>query len=154
MNKVYCLLPLTLLVVSCASTTPVEKTKIDYLDLSAKEQANLVDAYWTVTKRVEPQYPISAAKNNISGCVDLIVGIDQSGKARGYKVHSSYPEGLFDKNAAAALVKWQWQATEKNKGNTPILTSIQMDFMTSRNPTDAGYLENCPKRDVSKSLSS
>ncbi|MDY6889468.1 MAG: energy transducer TonB [Pseudomonadota bacterium] len=148
MNKSYLLIPLTLFVVSCTSPTKVEETKIDYLDLSGKEQIKLIEEYWNVTKRIEPRYPVSAARNNISGCVDLIVGIDQNGKARGYKIRSSYPEGVFDNAAAAALVKWKWQATEKNKDNTPILTSVRMDFSTSRNPTGAKYLENCPKREV------
>ncbi|MGI5310017.1 energy transducer TonB [Rheinheimera sp. WS51] len=148
MNKSYLLLPLTLFVVSCATTTKVEEPKINYLDISGKDQIKLVDEYWTVAKRIEPRYPILAAKNNVSGCVDLIVGIDQNGKAQGYKVRSSYPKGVFDKNAAAALVKWKWQATEKNKDNTPVLTSIRMDFSISRNPSDPEYLQNCPKREV------
>ena len=134
--------------VSCATTTKVEEPKINYLDISGKDQIKLVDEYWTVAKRIEPRYPISAAKNNISGCVDLIVGIDQNGKAQGYKVRSSYPKGVFDKNAAAAMVKWKWQATEKNTDNTPVLTSIRMDFSTSRNPSDPEYLQNCPKREI------
>ena len=148
MNKLYLLLPFTLFVVSCASTTKVEETKIDYLDLSGKKQVKLVEEYWSVAKRIEPRYPVSAAKNNISGCVDLIVGIDQNGKAKGYQIRSSYPKGVFDNNAATAIVKWKWQATERNKNNTPVLTSVRMDFSTSRNPTDTKYLENCPNREV------
>ena len=148
MNKSYLLLPLTLFVVSCATTTKVEEPQINYLDISGKDQIKLVDEYWTVAKRIEPRYPVSAAKKNVSGCVDLIVGIDQNGKAQGYKVRSSYPKGVFDKNAAAALVKWKWQATEKNKNNAPVLTSIRMDFSTSRNPSDPEYLQNCPKREI------
>ncbi|WP_235839594.1 energy transducer TonB [Cognaticolwellia mytili] len=148
MNKSYFLLPLALFVTSCAPTTKVDKTKIDYLDLSGKEQVKLAEEYWRVVKRIEPRYPVSAAKNNISGCVDLIVGIDQNGKATGYKVRSSYPKGVFDNNAAAALVEWKWKVTDKNKNSTPVLTSIRMDFSTSRNPTEAKYLENCPKHEV------
>jgi len=134
-------------VVACA-TTKVDEPKINYLDISNKGQIKLVDEYWTVAKRIEPRYPISAAKKNISGCVDLIVGIDQNGKAQGYKVRSSYPKGVFDKHAAAALVKWKWQATQKNKDNTPVLTSIRIDFSTSRNPSDPEYLQNCPEREI------
>lgn len=113
MNKSYLLIPLTFVLAACKSTPEVEQAQIDYLDLSAKEQVTLVEEYWTVVKRVEPRYPVSAVKNNISGCVDLIVGIDQNGKFKGYKVRSSFPKGVFDKNAAAALTKWKWKATEK-----------------------------------------
>ncbi|GAA5136259.1 energy transducer TonB [Thalassotalea piscium] len=147
MNKSYLLLPMALIVASCA-TTNVKEVEVDYLDLSDKSHTKLVEEYWRVEKRVEPQYPVSAARNNISGCVDLIVGIDQHGKAKGYKIRSSYPKGVFDNNAAAALVKWKWQATEKNKNNTPVLTSVRIDFSTTRNRTEAKYLKNCPKREV------
>ena len=129
MNKSCLLLPLTLFVVSCDTTTKVEEPTINYLDISGKDQIKLVDEYWNVAKRTEPRYPVSAAQ--------------------GYKVRSSYPKGVFDKNAAAALVKWKWQATEKNTGNTPILTSIRMDFSTNRNPSDPEYLQNCQEREIS-----
>ncbi|RHW75229.1 energy transducer TonB [Colwellia sp. RSH04] len=135
-------------VTSCASTTKVENTKISYIDLSGKEQVKLIEEYWTVAKKIEPRYPILAAKNNISGCVDLIVGIDQNGKVKGYKVRSSYPKGVFDKSAAAAIANWKWQPTEKNKGNMPVLTSVRMDFSTQRTPTGAKFLENCPKHEA------
>ena len=148
MRSSHILLPLTLFLVSCASTTKVEEAKIDYIDLSGKEQTELVDKYWSVYKRIEPRFPVSAAKRKITGCVDIIVGIDQNGESTGYKVRSSYPKGVFDKSAAAALVKWKWKATEENKDNKPVLTSVRMDFSTSRNPTDAKFLENCPKRGV------
>lgn len=148
LNKSCLLLPLTLFMISCASTTKVEQPKINYLDISGKDQIKIVNEYWTVSKRIEPRYPISAAKNNISGCVDIIVGIDQNGKAQGYKVRSSYPKGVFDNYAAAALMKWKWQSTNQNTENQPVLTSIRMDFKTSRNPREQEYLANCPKREV------
>ncbi len=148
LNKSYLLLPFTLFMVSCASTTKVEQTETKYLDLSGKEQVSLVGEYWSAVKQVEPKYPISAAKNNISGCVDLIVGIDKDGRVKGYKIRSSYPKGIFDNNAAAALVKWEWEATNKNKAKTPVLTSVRLDFSTSKNPSDTKYLEHCPKRDT------
>jgi hypothetical protein len=49
-------------VVSCATTTKVEEPKINYFDISGKDQIKLVDEYWTVANRIEPRYPISAAK--------------------------------------------------------------------------------------------
>lgn len=147
MTKFSVLLPLSLFLTSCA-TTKVQEPQINYLDISGKDQIKLVDEYWTVVKRVEPRYPVSAAMNKISGCVDLIVGIDDTGKAQGYRVRSSYPKGVFDNNAAAALLKWKWQATEKNIANTPVLTSVRMDFYTDREHKDPKFLQNCPKRGV------
>lgn len=148
MHKSYLIIPLTFALAACSSTPETEQVQSNYLDLSAKKQVKLVEEYWTVVKRVEPRYPVSAAKKNISGCVDLIVGIDQKGKAKGYKVRSSFPKGVFDKNAAAALTKWKWKATEKNKDSIPVLTSVRLDFTTSRNPTEIEYLKNCPARKI------
>ncbi|MDK2596844.1 energy transducer TonB [Pseudoalteromonas obscura] len=148
MNKTNILIPLTLFLTACTSAPDIEEVQANYLDLSSKEQVKLVEEYWTILKRVEPRYPISAARNNISGCVDLIVGIGQNGKVKGYKVRSSYPKGVFDDHAAAALFKWKWKATEKNKDSAPVLTSVRLDFTTSRNPTDIEYLKNCPISEI------
>ncbi|WP_404389381.1 energy transducer TonB [Pseudoalteromonas phenolica] len=146
MKKAYLLIPITFILAACNSTSE-NKVQMKYLDLSAKEKVQHVDNYWTLLKRVEPRYPISAAKDDVSGCVDLIVGIGQDGKVNGYKVRSSFPKGVFENNAAAALSKWKWQATENNKESVPVLTSVRLDFTTSRNPTDVEYLKNCPKVD-------
>ncbi len=148
MHKSYLLIPLTFTLAACTSIPETEHAQSNYLDLSAKKHVKLVEEYWIVVKRVEPRYPVSAAKKNISGCVDLIVGIDQNGKLKGYKVRSSFPKGVFDKNAAAALTKWKWKPTEKNKDSIPVLTSVRLDFTTSRNPTDIEYLKNCPAREI------
>lgn len=70
--------------------------------------------------------------------------INSQGKAQGYKVLSSYPEGLFDSNAAAAVGLWSWEPTVENTSKQPILTYIRMDFIVSPEPTDAEYLAHCP----------
>jgi TonB family protein len=105
---------------------------LKYLDLSLESQKDLVKDYWVVEKRQDPKYPVTAAKENISGCVDLVVGINQDGKTSGYKIKSSYPEGVFDNNAAASLKKWKWSATEGNVDKTPILMSIQLGFRVGK----------------------
>jgi len=142
MRKVVSLTLLSMLLGACVSNDVGDEVKVEsinYIDLSLENQRELAKEYWVVQKRKEPKYPISAARKGLSGCVDLIVGINKEGKLGGYKVKSSYPQGVFDNYAAAALNKWQWAATDKNKDNAPVLTSIQLDFMVggSKNKTEA-----------------
>lgn len=136
-----------LFVISCSSNTEEDKIDTQFLDLSSAEHSEVVANYWIVAKRVNPQYPVSAARDGVSGCVDLIVGIGSDGRAEGYKVRSSYPKGIFDDYAAAALSQWEWKASEENIERTPVVTSIQLDFTTEVAPDDSGYIENCqPKK--------
>jgi len=136
---------------SCATTETnqtdglVNEAKINYVDLSKNEQKELVKQYWSIEKRGEPRYPIEAMKKKLSGCVDLIIGINQHGVVNGYKVRSSFPKGVFDKSAAEALNKWTWKATDENTENTPVLTSIRLDFTMNKNQNDVEYLKHCPK---------
>lgn len=150
MRKSYLLLSLSIFLFSCASTktnqinTPIELTKIDYVDLSKKDQKGIVKQYWTVEKRDNPKYPISAARKNISGCVAFVVGINKQGKSQDFKIISSYPKNIFDYNAAAVLKNWRWKATEKNSDHKPVLTYLRLDFTIDKGSSDPGYLKNCP----------
>lgn len=142
MRNVVTLSVLSVFLVACAANDEVKvasEEPIKYIDLTLDEQKELVKEYWVVEKRQEPRYPVSAARDGLSGCVDLIVGIKSDGKAGGYKVKKSYPEGVFDEYAAAALTNWLWVPTDKNSAHAPVLTRIQLDFMVSgaRNTTEA-----------------
>lgn len=142
MRKVVTLSIFSVVLVACAANDTVEvatEDPIQYINLTLDDQKELVNEYWVVENRQEPKYPISAARKGLSGCVDLIVGIKKDGKTGGYKVKTSYPEGVFDKHAAAALNNWKWSATDKNGDKAPVLTTIQLDFMVSgaKNKTEA-----------------
>ena len=136
MNKIIASSILSIFLSSCASTTENSTSNsveepIKYVDLSSDEQMEVFNEYWVVTKRQEPQFPLKAAKKSLSGCVELVIGINSDGKMAKYNIKNSYPEGLFDKSAAAALKKWKWSASPKNVDKTPALTTIQLDFMVS-----------------------
>lgn len=124
-------LPLALVALSgCKSVSEQpDPNQMKYVDLSSEDKKDLVEQYWQVTKRVEPAYSIDAAKKGLSGCVTATVGIGAAGEMVGYKITNSYPQGVFDSQALAALKKWRWQATEANVDKVPVLTSIELDFM-------------------------
>jgi TonB family protein len=146
MKNVISVTILSMFMGACASNDTsqvVDEAPIKYMDLSLNKQRDLVKEYWVVEKRQEPKYPLEAAKKGLSGCVELIVGINKDGKTSGYKVKKSYPKGVFDNHAAASLKKWEWSATEGNIDRIPVLTSIQLDFMVSGAKNAKGAKSNC-----------
>jgi len=130
---------------ACSTTKRnTQAAPLNYIDLSGDQYETWEeDQYWTVLTRKEPHYPIDAARERISGCVKLIVGINSEGKMQGYKIESSYPEKVFDKAAASSLAKWTWQATKKNSALQPILTTINLNFSVEGSSYDPKYKENC-----------
>lgn len=118
-----------------SSSSENASAQLDYIDLTSETGKTQLNNYWEVAKTVQPQYPTSAARDGISGCVVLTVGINSEGKLQGYKISSSYPKGMFDKSAAAAIAKWRWKVSEANPERKPILTSYQLDF-TLFNPNE------------------
>lgn len=152
MKKIIVIFISMLLGVSCSSNTKDEKIDTQFLDLSGDEYSELVSGYWVITERVAPQYPASAARNRVSGCVDLVVGIGSEGRVEGYKIRSSYPKGVFDDYAVAAVGQWRWKATEENVDRTPVVAALRLDFTTEMNPSDPRYLENCPSTQENEEL--
>lgn len=143
MNKITIVFISTLVATACSSTTSEEKTDTQYLDLSSAENRELVDDYWVVSKRTAPQYPVSAARDGVSGCVELAVGIGSDGRVQGYRTLSSYPQGVFDDYAAAALGEWKWEATEANADRTPVIAHKSLSFTIEKDQEDPDFIANC-----------
>lgn len=136
---------------ACVSND-VEKTEADtvkevekdiaYVDLTGKTYIE-TDDYWIVKTRHPPIYPAKAAKQRIIGCVSVIVGINSNGKAGGYKVTKSYPEGVFDKRAAAALSQWEWKPGKKNSDKIPTIQTQQLSFYLDKPSNKAEAEKHC-----------
>jgi len=75
-------------------------------------------------KRVEPVYPIEAAKRGVTGYVVLDAVIDKSGKVRDPRVARSIPE--FDQAALNAARAWRFAAPRVN--GTPAAVSTMLVF--------------------------
>ncbi|ANB26959.1 hypothetical protein A6F57_18330 [Alteromonas stellipolaris] len=149
MRKLVSLSILSVFVMSCASLKPNQTTQafaeepIRYIDLTADSKKDLIERYWVVIKSADPKYPVDAARRGLSGCVDFIVAIDSNGTLGGFKIKKSYPEGVFDKSAAAALNRWKWSASKDNIENTPVLTTTQLNFMVSNSKNKAETEKQC-----------
>lgn len=74
--------------------------------------------------RVEPRYPIDAAKEGITGYVQLKFDIDTDGSVFNVKVIKASPKAVFDAEAEKALLKWRYAP----KATVQKDNLIQLDF--------------------------
>lgn len=72
--------------------------------------------------RIEPKYPVDAAKQGIEGYVQARFDIDAKGTVSNVVIFKSEPEGLFDKVSIDALNQWQYEP-KANKG-----VEVQLDY--------------------------
>jgi len=58
--------------------------------------------------RIPPRYPRSAARRNIEGVVKIAFTITEDGSVKDPKVLMALPEGVFEKAAIKAIMKWKF----------------------------------------------
>ncbi|NUS39005.1 MAG: energy transducer TonB [Lysobacter sp.] len=73
------------------------------------------------TKRVEPQYPVEAARSGTTGFVELEYTVDASGKVESVSVTNAKPARTFEKAAVTAVKQWEF-APGGGKGK------VRLDF--------------------------
>lgn len=83
--------------------------------------------------RVNPKYPMVAAREGIEGWVKLKFDINNLGEVINVEVISSNPKKIFDKAAKRALSKWKYKAkaVEGEYVNQTNL-SVQLDFQMDK----------------------
>ena len=129
MKKLVSLLIFTNLLCACGATDQNEATlanDVDYVDTTTDDGS--FGKLWEISKQVAPEYPFEAAKNGISGCVMYVIGVEKDGTIGHAKITKSYPEGVFEKNAAKALMKHRYEPTPENTERTAALTKIKFTF--------------------------
>ncbi len=78
--------------------------------------------------RVEPKYPVSAAKEGVEGSVLLQFDIDRAGMVKNVEVVNASPAYVFDNVAKTALKQWQYEPSNNyHKSNL-----VQLDFALSK----------------------
>lgn len=83
--------------------------------------------------RVNPKYPIKAARDGIEGWVVLAFNINKVGEVINISVVDSQPKRVFDKAARQALKKWKYRAkTVEGIAVEQHNFSVQLDFKMSQ----------------------
>ena len=70
---------------------------------------NTGDDQPTPIVRIEPKYPIEAARNGIEGWVKLSFTVNEVGSVEDIEILASEPEGVFEREAQRALAKWKYK---------------------------------------------
>jgi protein TonB len=83
-------------------------------------------------KRVEPEYPIEAAKRGVAGYVVLDAVIDKSGKVRNLRVARSVPE--LDQAALKAVRGWQFAKPTVTGTPGDIAATVVLAFTLRHGP--------------------
>jgi len=87
--------------------------------------------------RIEPKYPIQAARDNIEGAVVLKFDINLDGKVENISVVKAIPEDTFNKVATTALSQWKYDP----KGQYHKGLLVQLDFRMGPDSTlDTSHL--------------
>lgn len=79
--------------------------------------------------RVEPQYPAAAARDGVSGWVQLSFSIDATGAVTDVVVLDAEPKRTFEQAAIRALKRWKYQPSlENGKAYKTTGLTVQLDF--------------------------
>ncbi|MBL4630806.1 MAG: M56 family metallopeptidase [Paraglaciecola sp.] len=99
--------------------------------------ANLAETAYAVDKqsdavpvfRVEPKYPIQAARNNQEGAVILQFDIAKDGSTDNIQVIDSFPKQTFEKVSIVALQQWTYKPRiQGGKAQRQTGLTVQLDF--------------------------
>jgi len=83
--------------------------------------------------RVNPKYPIQAARDGIEGWVTLSFTIDEVGKVIDVGIMDANPKRVFDKEAKKALKKWKYKPKLQNgKAVKQPNQSVLLEFKLSQ----------------------
>ncbi|RDV23893.1 energy transducer TonB [Alteromonas aestuariivivens] len=115
---------------ACNSTSDVQDSGIQPIDFVGDK--NALEKMWIVSKNDYPIYPTDAARRGISGCVDFSFVINSEGKAQNIQVIKAIPDSTFISSATKSLKNFRWQPTELNDKRQPAITTLQLDFSTTR----------------------
>ncbi|MCJ8318477.1 MAG: M56 family metallopeptidase [Colwellia sp.] len=90
--------------------------------------------------RIEPKYPIDAAKNRITGFVQLAFDVSSSGDVNNISIIESSPIGVFDNVATKALSQWKYKASINGSKQS----TVQLDFVMDEPKKNIEHIKVTP----------
>lgn len=84
------------------------------------------------THRIEPKYPVEAAKAGTEGSVVLKFNVEGDGSVSNVEVVNGKPAYVFDETAVMALKQWRYEATGKVSKNLLVQLDYVMDGSSSK----------------------
>ena len=94
-------------------------------------------------QRIPPQYPRDAARNGITGWVQLEVLVNADGSVRSAKVMDAKPRGIFEASAVQAVMRWKFKPKIKDgkpieqKGAQKIEFNLNQKTASTNSPSPA-----------------
>ena len=79
-------------------------------------------------QRIPPTYPRDAARNGITGWVQLEVMVNADGTVRSARVVQSNPRGLFEAAAVQAVLRWKFKPKVVNGQPVPQKGAQRIEF--------------------------
>lgn len=87
------------------------------------------DGEATPIVRIEPKYPIQAARDGKEGWVKLSFTINEAGGVEDVEVIEAQPKRIFNREATRALRKWKYKPKiEEGKAVKQFNMRVQLDF--------------------------
>jgi protein TonB len=87
------------------------------------------DGEATPIVRIDPKYPVQAARDGREGWVKLSFTINEAGGVEDVKVMEAEPRRIFDREAVRALKKWKYKPRiENGKPVKQFNQKVQLDF--------------------------
>lgn len=92
----------------------------------------ITDGTATPIFRVDPTYPVDAARNGTEGWVKLSFSISPTGTVQDISVIDAKPKRIFDRAARRALARWKYKPTVVNgtavsQPNMNVLLEFKLD---------------------------
>lgn len=82
--------------------------------------------------RIEPRYPIQAARDGVEGWVRLSFDINETGGVENVKVIEAEPKRVFNREAQRALRKWKYKPKMENgKAIQQVGLTVELSFKLS-----------------------
>lgn len=86
----------------------------------------------SVEAMVPPRYPAEAARQGITGKVNLVINVDAQGLPTDIQVESAEPAGVFDQAAVEAARNWQFKP--KIEDGKPVASRIRVPVEFEADP--------------------